>query len=36
MGQDDEIKTMNEEAAINAAFQDILDIYLASQHRKKS
>lgn len=35
MGQDDEIKTMNEEAAINAAFQDILDIYLASQHRKK-
>ena len=26
---------MNEEAAINAAFQDILDIYLASQHRKK-
>ena len=35
MGQEDEIKTMNEEAAINAAFQDILDIYLASQHRKK-
>ena len=35
MGQDDEIKIMNEEAAINAAFQDILDIYLASQHRKK-
>ena len=35
MGQDDEIKTINEEAAINAAFQDILDIYLASQHRKK-
>ncbi len=35
MGQDDELKTMNEEAAINAAFQDILDVYLASQHRKK-
>ena len=35
MGQEDEIKIMNEEAAINAAFQDILDIYLASQHRKK-
>ena len=26
---------MDEEAAINAAFQELLDIYLASQHRKK-
>lgn len=35
MRQDDEIRIMNEEAEINSAFQDILDIYLASQHRKK-
>lgn len=26
---------IDEEAAINAAFQELLDIYLASQHRKK-
>ncbi len=26
---------VDEEAAINAAFQELLDIYLASQHRKK-
>ncbi len=35
MVQDDENKTINEEEAISSAFQDILDIYLASQHRKK-
>ena len=28
-------KTLDEEAAINAAFQELLDIYLASQHRRK-
>ena len=31
----DKIKAMDEEAAINAAFQELLDIYLSSQHRKK-
>ena len=31
----DEIKNFDEEAAINASFQELLDIYLASQHRKK-
>ena len=31
----EEKSMMNEEAAINAAFQELLDIYLASQHRKK-
>ena len=35
MVQDDEKRTKNEEEAISSAFQDILDIYLASQHRKK-
>lgn len=35
MESNDEKKMMNEEAAINAAFQELLDIYLASQHRKK-
>ena len=28
-------KAIDEEAAINGAFQELLDIYLASQHRKK-
>ena len=31
----EERKMIDEEAAINAAFQELLDIYLASQHRKK-
>ena len=31
----DEIRNIDEEACINAAFQELLDIYLASQHRKK-
>ena len=31
----DEIRNIDEEAAINAAFQELVDIYLASQHRKK-
>ena len=31
----EEIKTIDEEAAINRAFKELLDIYLASQHRKK-
>ena len=31
----EERKRLDEEAAINAAFQEILDIYLSSQHRKK-
>ena len=31
----EERKRIDEEAAINAAFQEILDIYLSSQHRKK-
>ena len=31
----EEKKMMDEEAAINSAFQELLDIYLASQHRKK-
>ena len=35
MDSNEENKLMNEEAAINAAFQELLDIYLASQHRKK-
>ncbi|MBR3855954.1 MAG: bifunctional (p)ppGpp synthetase/guanosine-3',5'-bis(diphosphate) 3'-pyrophosphohydrolase [Bacteroidaceae bacterium] len=35
MVQDDEKRIKNEEEAISRAFQDILDIYLASQHRKK-
>lgn len=35
MVQDDEKRIKNEEEAISSAFQDILDIYLASQHRKK-
>ena len=31
----EERKRLDEEAAINAAFQEVLDIYLSSQHRKK-
>ena len=31
----DEIRNIDEEASVNAAFQELLDIYLASQHRKK-
>ena len=31
----DEIRNIEEEAAINAAFQELIDTYLASQHRKK-
>ncbi|MBQ8336337.1 MAG: bifunctional (p)ppGpp synthetase/guanosine-3',5'-bis(diphosphate) 3'-pyrophosphohydrolase [Bacteroidaceae bacterium] len=35
MESNDEKRLIDEEAAINAAFQELLDIYLASQHRKK-
>ena len=35
MESNEEKKTINEEALINEAFQELLDIYLASQHRKK-
>ena len=35
MGSDEEKKFLDEEAAINEAYQELLDIYLASQHRKK-
>ena len=35
MDKYDEIKHIDEEAAINAAFQELVEIYLASQHRKK-
>ena len=31
----DEIRNNDEEALINEAFQELLDVYLASQHRKK-
>ncbi len=31
----DEIRNIDEEAAINTAFQELLDIYLASRHRRK-
>ena len=31
----DEIRNIDEDATINEAFQELLDIYLASQHRKK-
>ena len=31
----DEIRNNNEETLINEAFQELLDVYLASQHRKK-
>ena len=31
----DENKILDEETAINNAFKELLDIYLASQHRKK-
>ena len=31
----EDINRIDEEAAINKAFQELLDIYLASQHRKK-
>ena len=31
----DKIKNIDEEAAINTAFQELLDIYLASRHRRK-
>ena len=33
--KNEDIKRIDEEAAINKAFQELLDIYLASQHRKK-
>ena len=36
MDNNDERNHSGEEAAINAAFQELLDIYLASQHRKKA
>ena len=32
---EEEKKMIDEESAINSAFQELLDIYLASQHRKK-
>ena len=32
---DEKTRAKHEEALINAAFQELLDIYLASQHRKK-
>ncbi len=35
MTGDDEKRMMEEDVAINAAFQELLDTYLASQHRKK-
>ena len=35
MIDDEEKKKQQEEAAIKASFQELLDIYLASQHRKK-
>ena len=35
MDSNEEKMVINEEAAINSAFQELLDIYLASQHRKK-
>ena len=35
MESNEEKKTIDEEALINEAFQELLDIYLASQHRKK-
>lgn len=35
MISDEEKKKVEEEAAVNAAFRELLDIYLASQHRKK-
>ena len=35
MESNGENRIINEEAAINEAFQELLDIYLASQHRKK-
>ena len=35
MISDEEKKRVEEEAAVNAAFKELLDIYLASQHRKK-
>ena len=35
MESNEEKKTINEEVLINEAFQELLDIYLASQHRKK-
>ena len=31
----DETRNIDEEAAVNAAFQELVDTYLASQHRKK-
>ena len=31
----DDIRNIDEEALINKAFQELLDVYLASQHRKK-
>ena len=35
MDSNDDKRLIDEEAAISAAFQELLDIYLASQHRKK-
>ena len=35
MTGDEETRAREEDALINAAFQELLDIYLASQHRKK-
>ena len=35
MNNYDEIRNIDEEAAINTAFQELLDIYLASRHRRK-
>ena len=35
MNSDEDIRIQHEDAMINAAFQELLDIYLASQHRKK-
>ena len=35
MDNNEEKRTIDEESIINEAFQELLDIYLASQHRKK-
>ena len=35
MDNNEEKRTIDEESLINEAFQELLDIYLASQHRKK-
>ncbi len=36
MTSDERNRISEEEAAVNAAFQELLDIYMASQHRKKA